>query len=598
MRSPIFPVFAAIAATSTLLAATAIPSSSFAAPTSVACAGDLDDLGKFVDALKDVFGIPDAAGRYGALGSIADADVLAKNAAALSPSERSKMAAEMFAVLGDSKLAAASACDQKRVRYNAAALLMQLVENSPAAERAKMFTCLIAATAAEKDPILRRSMEIALDRMKGSVPAAVAKGASPLIDEALPPVPPYDGIFGKDGSKTDIHVTIHAGAETFQTAGYAGVFRKLGATVDHRSPTDWTIHYTVQPDDASRKPIHYSIHMVDQWKDSWDHFNVFRDMDKSSPEIEVYDFHSQYGDALDESLADAPKNKDARKLWILAACKSKVFTSRAQALYPKTHFITTEDGEYFVDTPRMIAQTLKSLANRDNYRQLDRKLAAEDLKNYHFPSDRQQWEYLDTDGDGISDANDTSATCGLKKTAAKDTFDPKEPNADRLALGGEKVLHAVTVANGVMGYNLKVGPRFEDKFVADGWGPADKNGPIATFTKADDAHGKPIWNVKVNAAYSHLSDLALGVALTREMTLFGATNAGKHEATLDEKISAFETGVDLMGAWDPDGTLYDRYQARFGFTKPVPWELANNALDHEDGATAETVKKIREFIER
>src|SRR5262249_1057803 len=148
-------------------------------------------------------------------------------------------------------------------------------------------------------------------------------------------------------------------------------------------------------------------HIKDEWQDDWDNFHMLRDMDKTSPEIEMYDFHSQYGSAFDESIRDAAKNPDAQKLYILAACKAKVFTSRLSALYPKTHFVTTEDGEYFSDTPRMLARTLQALANHESYDQLHRELSADDLKNYHLPNDKQQLEYVDLDGDGIADDHDT-----------------------------------------------------------------------------------------------------------------------------------------------------------------------------------------------
>ena len=46
------------------------------------------------------------------------------------------------------------------------------------------------------------------------------------MDSKLPQI--FATLVGADGKKTDVHVTIHAGAETIQTAGYAGVFRKLG----------------------------------------------------------------------------------------------------------------------------------------------------------------------------------------------------------------------------------------------------------------------------------------------------------------------------------------------------------------------------------
>jgi len=571
------------------LAAGALALPAHAAPITE-CRPDADELGALVATLGGVLGAPDATGRYGALGDIADPDVLAKNAATISPSERDRMASELLGLLHDEKLAQATDCSEKRVRYNAEGVLAALAANAPATKKQAILDAIAASQSGEKDPSLRRQMALDLARLGSTAPAAKT-----AIGEALPDAPPYDAIFGADGAKNVVHVDIHSGAESFQTAGYAGVFRKLGATITRHSEYDWTIHYTVTPDDPTGKlkPVTYEIHMKDEVKDDFANLDMFRNMDKSSPEIEMYDYHSQYGSALDESLADAAKNPDAQKLVLLAACKSKVFASRVQGLYPKSHFITTEDGEYFTDTPQMLARVLQGLANRETYPQMHRALVANQLTNYHLPNDRAQWDYVDLDGDGVADSRDTLLACGGVKTRHENTFKPATPAGSRLEMNGEKVLHAVTVANGVMGYNLQVGPKWEDKFVSDGWGEADPNGPIATYTPA----GGGTYKVRVNAAYSHLSDLALGTALTNDFTLFASTDGGTKKPTLDDKIRAFETGLDLLGAWDDQGTFFDTYQKHFDLGgKPLDYWKASAALSHEDGCTPDTIEKIKKMI--
>lgn len=546
------------------------------------CGLDPDEAGKLFQNLDAIL----AANPDGTV----DVDAMAANAAKLSASDRDRLASDLLALMADPDRAKAKDCDGKQPRYDAEAVLASLAANMPPSKRAALAGSLAELAKNEKDSSLRRQMALDLERL----------GNDALSGELSPETPPYQAIFGANGDKDVVHVNIHAGAETFEDAGYLGVFRPLGATVTKHSEHDWTIHWKVTPDDPTGrlKPVTYEIHIKDEFQDDFSNFDMFRDMKKESPEIEMYDFHSQYGSALDESLRDAAKNPDAQKLYILAACKSKVFTSRAQGLYPKTHFVTTEDGEYFSDTPRMLAKALQALANRESYSQLLRELTANDLNNYHLPNDRQQLEYLDLDGDGIADSRDTRLSCSLVVTQHLDSFAPKDPPAPALALAGEKVLHAVTVANGVIGYNQQIGSRFEDKFVSDGWGDADPNGPLETFTPAKDAKGHAIWKVKVNAAYSHLSDLALGSALTHDFALFGATNGGRNAPTLDDRILAFETGVDLLGAWDPDAKIWDAYQAKYNLGKDIDWWTANSALSHEDGATPETIAKIRKLLGR
>lgn len=567
----------------------ALAAPSFAAPIT-ACTPDADELGTLVSTLKGVLGTKDIAGRYGALGNIANPDMLAKNAAAISPSQRDLMSSELLGLLHDPALASATACNEKRVRYNAEGVLAALAEHAPATKKAAILDAIANSAATEKDSSLRRQMSLDLARLGAKSPAAKS-----AIAETLPATPPYAAIFGTDGKKDVVHVNIHSGDESFTLAGYAGVFKNLGATIDKKSKYDWTIHYTVTPDDPTGrlKPVTYEIHMKDEYAGDFANLDAFRDMDKGNPEIEMYDYHSQYGSALDESLADAAKNPDAQKLYLLTACKSKVFASRAQGLYPKTHFITTQDGEYFTDTPKMLARTLQGLANRETYNQLKRGLVASDLTNYHLPNEKQQWDYLDLDGDGIADGRDTLLACGGLKTKHLNSYDPATPAGSPLELNGEKVLHAITAANGMVGYNAEIGPKWEDKFLSDGWAAADPTGPLATFTPA----GGGKYAVRINSAYSHLSDLSLATALTHDFTLFASTDGGKKTATLDDKIRAFETGLDILGAWDDQGAIFAAYQKKYDLGgKPLDYWKASAAIDHEDGATAETIAKIKKML--
>ena len=161
------------------------------------------------------------------------------------------------------------------------------------------------------------------------------------------------------------------------------------------------------------------------------------------------------------------------------------------------------------------------------------------------------------------------------------------------------MLRGVTVANGLVGYNTAIGPRWEDKFVAKGWAPANPDGPVAVITPVKDARGKKTYDVRVNAAYSHLDDTALATALTHELSVYAGSNGKPANATREDKIRAYETAVDLISAWDPDGELYEGFQAKYNdFGKKIPFTYAVNALDKHDGATAETIAKLERYIDR
>lgn len=566
------------------------------------CAREIDDTGRFVAAIEDLLGT-DGRTIKAALGGVLDPEKLAQDAASATPRERSKLAGELMSLLQDSRLAAKTECEDKRVRYNAAALLVQLVKRAPASERAKFFDCLIDAARAEKDPALRRQMLLDVDRLKSSGSAKAKKEAAALLEEVLPSKPNYDEIFldANGEQKTDVNVRIHTAAEIFRGSTYVGTLRRKGAKIERKSPTEIIAHWTVTPDDPTGrlKPVTYHIRMTDDFQDDFSNFDVFSDMDENAPEIEVYDFHSQYGNALDGSFDRAPRATDAAKLYILAACKSKVFAARAASLYPKTHFVTTRDGEYFSDTPHFFTGMLEGLANRATYKQIYRDLAAEDLTNYHLPNDHTQLEYVDADNDGTADAWDEKLDCGLKTTPKRNEFVARAPAGHPNELSGAKVLRGVTVANGIIGYNPDIGRRWEDKFVSKGWAAADPDGPVAVITPVKDARGRKTYDVRVNSAYSHLSDEALAFALTQEMGLYASSNGKPAKATREQKIRAYEMAVDLVSAWDPDGEMYEDFQTKYNdLGKKIPFKTAVNALDKHDGATAEAIAKIERYLDR
>ncbi len=521
---------------------------------------------------------------------------------------RSDAALAALALLADRDLAARRGCEDRDRRSAAAAVLAKLASTGPAAERRAAVRRLRDAAAAETDPSLRAQMIRDLDRHAAGADRSDLPTIARLREEILPTSPPYDAIFGPEAEATApgsddplrVAVRIHSAKEVLRQGGYFRLFRSLGATVVRPNAGEARFEYTVVPDDPTGrlKPVVYEIRLTDDWQDDYDNLDVFGEMGRKTPQIEMYDFHAQYGGAFDRSFEIATANRDARKLYLLNSCKSKVFGRQAKALYPATHFVLTRDGEYMVDTAPMLARTLQALAERQTYAQLRRSLAREELTNYQFPDDRAQLLYADADDDGVPDGRDDRLDCGRIEPPSRNTLRPEAPSQPPETLGGGRVLDAVLVANGLLGYHPTFGSRWEDRFVSGGFGPADPDGPIVTVSKIPGGRGRPTHVVTVNGAYSHLSKLALSAALCRELTLFAVTGGGRRKATLDDRILAYEVGVDLLSAWGDDGPLYQEYQARFGFDRPLPWSVATRAIDHHDGATDETVAKIRRYLER
>lgn len=596
-----------IAALSAAFVLSGLARPALAQPAEPGCASPIDDLSTLVDQLDGVLGATGvgtgAAAAYGSLGGHLDRDVVAANVARLSGDARRALAGQLLTVALDPTLT--GACEKDQVRYNAAMVLFELAKNaSNSADRQYFIDCLLEAANAEKDPLAKRQMTLNLDKLTGKMSADQKEKTAALVEEFLPSSPHYDSMFGEDGNKDVVNVVVHAGDETFEYSKYDQVFERAGATVKKNADGSLDITYKVTPDDPTGryKPVTYKIKVIDEFQGSFSNLDIFNKMDKDDPAIEVYNFHSQYGSGLSKSIREGAENPDSRKLFLLGSCKSKVNAGRLSAKYPKMGSIFTRNSEYFTDTPKALKTILTELVNRPNYQQLGRAIDADyrvEDDNYFYPNDRRRLAYIDTDFDGIPDLHDTGANCGL--TDPSDTnalkLTPKDPAADSTKLNGEKLIYALSAANGVLGYtNLVSG--LEDKYVADGWSPADPNGPIFSFKKVteDGPFGRrEVFKMKTNAAYSHLHDTALAGAALREIVAHDRTKGGTRELSQDDAILAYMMGVKLFDAWSNQSgsSAYSGYQDKFSLGKNLSLYDIASKLDEHSGVTRATIDYVK-----
>ena len=580
-----------------------VPAAAHADPSvsTGSCSSPIDDLGKFVGDINALTGA-NTAGKYGSLSGCIDSESAATQIAKLDPAKRKQLAGELLTALNDPSLQNAAG---QQTRANALGLLTGLAKAGLAGGDSYFFDALKEAADVEKDPTLRRQAVLNLDGLRGSMSAAQKAATQPLVDEFLPKMPPYASMFGADGKKTDINYVIHGGDDTFSAGGdWEGVAKANGATVKKIGPgRSIEITYKVTPDDPTGKlkAVTYHVKVLDDASGGFSNLRAFENMNDGSIPVEAYSYHSQYGRALRETMDNAPVGTGAGKLFLLGSCKGNVFRARTARLYPNAQLISTIDSEYFYDMSRSQFTFMKSFANRESWDQIRRKMNYQsDLlhtDNYNFPDDRRQLSYLDTDGDGIPDQYDTVFNYGLKdapKVAAD--FTPREPVAGPCALSGDRVSFAVNVANGIIGYSTYA-TGLEGKFIPNGWGAYDKNGPAFTFTKGKDVNGKDVFFVKGNPAYSHLDDNAIEAAALHDITLAG--QAAKHadgKPTEDDQLAALAMGEKEFSAWD-GYSYWDAYQKKYavGGHSFSNWDLDSH-IDHEDGVTPATVKWMHDQL--
>lgn len=565
-----------------------------AQPSDPGCAVAADDLGTFVADLRRVLGAG-GAGEYGALAGDLDPSAVKARIAALPGGERKALAGKLLTIATDRTLG--PECERARIRYNAAMLLDAIATASPGDPY--LLDCLLQAAEAETDPAARRQLAINLDRLTGGMSAAQRTRASALIDEHMPRSPHYPTLFGEDGSKDVVNVVVHTANRENRFDYYRRTFR--GAKMEERDG-DLFIEYRVTPDDPTGRyrAVTWKIHVKDEHRGSMSNFDVFDRMGSDDPAVEVFNYHSQYGSSLSRSIEHGVENPGSRKIFFLGNCKSHANAGRIEAKYPKLGSLYTIESQYMTDTPKTLKQLLTELPNRPTWAQINRSMRYANLlqdDNYLTPDDRRRLAYMDADFDGIPDLYDTGVDCGLARPpAVHDDFGARTPIAAAGALSGERLVYAVTAANGILGYT-ELTSRLAGSFVPDGLFASDPDGPRFRFEKAME-HGpfgrREVIKVRLNAAFSHLSDAALTAAVLREGTLFA--RSGSAEPSLDDKILAYELGVKLLDAWSGTQNGYEAYegfQKAYDLGKNLPlWDAASR-IDHDRGVTRETIEYIK-----
>lgn len=591
-------LFAALVAAGFTLAA----AGAYAQPADPGCAVAIDDLAAFVDDVGRVLGGADGVGEYGALAGDLDPAAVEARLGALSREERRALAGKLLTIATDSSLG--PDCDRAKIRYNAAMLLDAIAtaamsDGTSAEDRKYFLDCLLQAAEGETDIAAKRQMTINADRLTASMTADQKKRAAALTEEFMPTSPHYPTVFGEDGEKDVVNVVVHTANVENRFDYYKNTFR--GARMEERGG-DLFIEYKVTPDDPTGryKPVTYKIRVKDERRGDSRNFDIFDAMDSDDPAVEVFNYHSQYGSSLTKSINNGAINPDSKKIFFLGNCKSIANTSRIEAKYPKLGSMYTIDSQYTVDTPKTLKQLLTELPNRPTWAQINRSMAYANLlqdENYLTPDDRRRLAFMDADFDGIPDLYDTGLDCGLVAPPSEhDDFGPRTPVADASKLSGERLAYAVTAANGILGYT-DLTKSLDGKFVADGIAPADPDGPRLVFTRTSEVGPfgrRDLVKVKLNAAFSHLSDSALTAAVLREGYLFEKSNG--REPSLDDKIMGYALGVKLLDAWSGNaagGEAYRGFQNAYYLGRNLSlWDAASK-IDHDRGVTRETIEYIK-----
>ncbi len=458
---------------------------------------------------------------------LADADA---RAAQFSASERSD-AAELL-------LDAVQGLDRAHPQAlaNAAGLLDALLGAGLAAgdDVSTIVETLLALAADTADPLVHRQIALNLWRRQMGGPEVAA-----LVEHYLPTAPDYDRIF-EDGA-TEVHAVLRTGVDGFAHSDFEEVFQRKGAEVEViEEGNHIRVTYEIDPDDPTLPTITWKLDIL---RHAFGPRDAFEDMNDDSVDVTMFADHSQLGTSLDRALHQGPSAIDSTDFFWNDACKSKVFASRMSQAYPAGHFVYTIDSEYFRDMPRSFERGLVALANRYDYDEMRRLVAAGSAwqsKNYLFPDDERKLAYQDQDGDGLADSEDRLYDVGA------------------LDEGGGLASRAVHIANTYVSYSKAYtgwsdGRRQdpEDSYRPDGVFDGEPGGSSTRIERRTDAYGDDKWFVAV-------SDELLDMDKSQRTALIAAdigTHEGLEQGWDGERAQAggFLAGAAVYDVWHGRG---------------------------------------------
>jgi len=496
---------------------------------------------------------------------MADAD---SRAAQLSADDRAAAAAMLVDAIGE------LGGEHTQATANAAGLIDALLGAAQADgdDLTALIDALLAIADGVEDPLLERQIAINLWRRGVDDPRVAA-----LLEKFLPSEPDYDSIFA-DG-RTDVSVMLRTGSDGFAYSDFEDAFARPGATLEKLDEdTHWRVTYQVAPDDPTLPTITYTIDII---KEGYSDKDTFVDMDNDDVQVTMFGDHSQLGTSLDRALGVAPDAADSTDFFWNDACKSKVFQSRLSQAYPQAHFVFTKDSEYFRDMPVSFERGLVALANRYDYDQMSRLVAAGSAwqsKNYVFPNDPQKLVFQDQDGDGIADAEDR-----IYDVAAA------------VENQGELASKAVHIANTYVGYSKAFVSHTarndhdpEDWYRPDGLFDGEPGGPATHIETRTDAFGETKHFVAVNDELLEVDQTQRTALITADVATHWSGVIGWSERTTE--IGAFLAGAAVYDVWGGRG--WDSYVEQ---TMPG-WELDHwdtaKFLDDHDFVTDEGIRKV------
>lgn len=386
----------------------------------------------------------------------------------------------------------------------------------------------------EDNPLLRDSMILNLDRLKGNLPSTLRDRVDGLVQSHAPTQPPYDKWF-KNGDNT-VKVDFASGmgegflednVKYFESQG----FERVGET-------------------AAGQPILRKTYEKNGVETNIDlHFrhnsnDMFKSIDDKDVDMVIYSGHSGWGKNVRDSLKNLEAGSGDGKLVMTNLCVGKGELQQMRDKFPDAQVITTYNSEYFrqggtAESHYVMNDVFEGIAARRGYSEISESSRRNNPwtsshkreegidNNFIFPTDLSlRRKLLDQDHDGQADVFDRMVnfnSFNVQEDTARE-FSPIPPARAANELVGTKLHFAAMSTNRISIYNELLHERNGKAEIAPGGYYAPEAGEKGMF-RFERADGDTV-NMSMNANYAHTSEEALRMASAYEYSLFKGQEPG------------------------------------------------------------------------
>ncbi|MCB9637708.1 MAG: hypothetical protein H6727_02240 [Myxococcales bacterium] len=497
-----------------------------------------------------------------------------------------------------------------QLRSSSATTLLELMtskHNISNDLKSRAFDVYEKALSNETNPLLKDSMVMNLDRLKGSLPSALRDRAEGLVEASNVTKPPYDKWFANGNNTVKVDWSCGAGegflednVKNLEKQGFKRVGGSDSAPVMEKTYEKNGVETTFQ--------VNFRTNRND----------MFDQVDNKDTNMVIYSGHSNWGRSVRDSLKSSPEASGDGKLIMTNLCVGKGEIQQMKDQFPDAHVVTTYNSGYFrpgsdAEWHYAVNELFDGIAERRGYESISEEVRDTNAfrwnhtregvdNNFIFPTDlKTRREVLDRDHDGQADVFDRMVnfnTFDVKTDTARE-FQAVQPSRPSDELVGTKIHFAAMSTNRVSLYSELLERRNGTaEVIPAGYHDAEP-GETGLFRFTKNAEGRV--EMSMDSRFAHMSEEALRMASAYEYSLYkGESDASWPLKGADNKLQALVLASQSLNTDSGyrDSAVWGEFLKAYNLPNISLSTVgtARNADPHHYSGSVASVKKLAESI--